>query len=213
MKSASILARLKATTVIAPSSTGGKTRKELEMTPLQIEQCRTALRSKNRGFNVQPNQWNIEQPYRVSINYNNKWENYGNFSNVHTAAAIGSLVAVAFFGSKAKRGEYDEDRAANDPAFQKWLEDPRNAIIVKQATGELPAVNEGGSVDGRGFDGALPDVNAGMDEASDMANPFADDDEPATTYVEQVQEDAKVLTKEVNVFEEEDDDFGFNEEI
>ena len=71
----------------------------VEMTDLQVKQCKEALTRDNRGYNVQPNRFDLNTPYRVAINYQNNWHNYGNFTSADVAAAIGSIVAVAFFMS------------------------------------------------------------------------------------------------------------------
>ncbi len=115
-----------------------------EMTAIEMEQCKTALRRDNRGYAVQPNKFDFHHPYRVAINYENKWHNYGNFSNADTAAAIGTIISVAFFGEKAKAGEYDAAIAEADPEFIAWLADSRNADVISKANGDSACVHGGG---------------------------------------------------------------------
>lgn len=117
-----------------------------EMTPLEMEQCKEALRRDHRGYNVQPNKFDFNQPYRVAINYENKWYNYGNFTNVNVAAAIGTIVSVAFFGEKAKAGEYDPAIAEADEEFIAWMADTRNAEVIAKASGEQKSVHDGGTL-------------------------------------------------------------------
>ena len=118
----------------------------VEMTDAEVILCKEALRRDNRGYNVQPNRFDIEQPYRVAINYNNKWHNYGNFASADVAAAIGSIVSVAFFGESAKVGDYDEKKVEGAEQFVAWLEDARNADIIAKANGDSPAVQDGGDL-------------------------------------------------------------------
>jgi len=141
---------------------------KVEMTKLEVAQCKAAIREKNRGFNVHPNIFDRANPYRVAINYENKWHNYGNFSSADVAAAVGTIVSAAFFGEKAKGGGvYDEAVVETHPEFLAWLEDARNADVIAKAQGETPAVNDGGAL-----------VDAALEAAKDVAdwdeekNPF-----------------------------------------
>lgn len=117
-----------------------------EMTALQIEQCKAALRRDNRGYNVQPNRFDLDTPYRVAINYQNEWHNYGNFKSADVAAAIGAIVSVAFFGEKAKAGDYDEKLVEKSAEFKEWIADARNADVIAKANGDSPSVNDGGAI-------------------------------------------------------------------
>ena len=117
-----------------------------EMTPTQMEQCKEALRRDNRGYNVQPNKFDINQPYRVAINYENTWHNFGNFTNVNVAAVIGTIVSAAFFGDKAVAGMFDATIAEADQEFIDWMADARNAEVIAKADGKSPCVHAGGSL-------------------------------------------------------------------
>lgn len=118
----------------------------VEMTDNQVEQCKAALRRDNRGYNVQPNRFDLNTPYRVAINYQNEWSNFGNFKCADTAAAIGSIVSAAFFGEKAKSGEYDAEIVEKSEEFHRWLADSRNAQVIAKAQGDEPSVNDGGTL-------------------------------------------------------------------
>ncbi len=138
----SILKKLSAVNKANNANTPART----EMTPLQMEQCKEALRRDNRGYNVQPNKFDINQPYRVAINYENNWHNYGNFTSADTAAAVGTIISVAFFGEKAKAGEFDLEKAEADPEYVAWMADKRNADVIAKANGDSPSVHDGGSL-------------------------------------------------------------------
>lgn len=119
----------------------------VEMTDKQIQQCKDALRRDNRGYNVQPNRFDLNTPYRVAINYQNQWHNFGNFKSADVAAAIGSIVSAAFFGDKAVAGEFDPAIVENSDEFHKWLADSRNADVIAKANGDAPAVHDGGKLE------------------------------------------------------------------
>ena len=129
---------------------------KVEMSDKQVAQCKEALRRDNRGYNVQPNKWNLAIPYRVAINFQNKWVNLGNFVCVHTAAAIGGIVAAAYFGDKAKQGDFDAKIAEKSEEFHAWLADERNAELIKRATGEMPCMLD--ELQGTGAAGEKDDI-------------------------------------------------------
>lgn len=164
----SILARMKALPVANNSAA------KVKMNEIQIKQCKEALAKGSRGYNVQPNSFDIATPYRVSINYDDNWSNFGNFVSVDVAAAIGTIIASAFFGEKAKAGEFDIAKVENDPEFLAWMADSRNAGVISQASGEKPSVQDAKSANQKKCD---------KDMAKAATNPFAtadddDDDQP-----------------------------------
>jgi hypothetical protein len=120
-----------------------------EMTEGQYESCKAAIRAKNRGYNVQPNKYDVNKPYRVAINYSGviegipesktKWYNFGEFNNVHAAAAVGTIVSSAFFGEAAVIGDFDHEAAEASEEYQNWLLDARNVAVIALASGERPA--------------------------------------------------------------------------
>jgi hypothetical protein len=120
-----------------------------EMTEAQYEKCKAAIRAKNRGYNVQPNKFDVNKPYRVAINFTGviegipesktKWYNFGEFSNVHAAAAVGTIVSSAFFGDAAVIGDFDHEAAEASEEYQTWLQDVRNVAVIALANGERPA--------------------------------------------------------------------------
>ena len=110
------------------------------MTDEQFVQCKEAILRDNRGYNVHPNRFDIDLPYRVAINYDDEWSYFGNFSNADVAAAVGSIVSVAYFGEKAVAGEFDVKVAESHEEFTTWLEDERNITVLAQANGDEPCV-------------------------------------------------------------------------
>ncbi len=118
----------------------------VEMTDLQVEQCKEALRRDNRGYNVQPNRFDMAQPYRVAINYETKWHNFGNFTDANTAAAIGTIISAAFFGEKAVAGNFEAETAEKDQEFIDWMADARNQEVIAKANGDAPSVHDGGAL-------------------------------------------------------------------
>ena len=106
----------------------------VRMTDAQFAQCKEAIRAKNYGMNVHPNRFDVNKPYRVAINYRGKFDNFGNFSCPHTAAAVGGIISSAYFGAeKAKVVDYSDDVVENSQEFQAWLADSRNQAIIKMA--------------------------------------------------------------------------------
>jgi hypothetical protein len=112
------------------------------MSAEQVQACRDAIRSKGRGYNVHPNKFDVETPYSVSINYDSKWNNYGSFKSADVAAAVGTIVSVAYFGEKAKRGNYSESVVESSEEFTTWLADERNADIIAKANGDAPQIHQ-----------------------------------------------------------------------
>lgn len=105
----------------------------VEMTNTDIENCKAAIKRDNRGYNVQPNRFDMSKPYRVAINYSNEWHNFGDFASADVAAAVGTIVSAAFFGENAKQGEFDDKVVEESEVFQAWLVDPRNADVMLRA--------------------------------------------------------------------------------
>ena len=118
-------------------ATAGKTK----MTDQQIKECKAALVRDNRGYNVHPNQWDIEVPYRIAINYDNEWANFGNFVSADVAAAVGTIVSSAYFGDKARAGNFDQKLVEASEEFTTWMADARNAEVISRANGDLPAIH------------------------------------------------------------------------
>jgi hypothetical protein len=131
----SILSKLKNLQASTPAAA------KTQMTDEQVSACKAALVRDNRGYNVQPNKWDLAMPYRVAINYNNAWANFGNFKSVDVAAAVGAIVSAGYFGENARVGSYDESIVDASEEFKSWMADARNATIIAQATGEQPCVH------------------------------------------------------------------------
>lgn len=132
----SILNKLK--TLDLAKAEGGRT----PMTEEQVKKCKEAIRVKNRGYNVHPNRFDISKPYRVAINYNNSWSNYGDFASADVAAAVGTIVSAAYFGDKAKAGQFDQAKVENDEVFNEWLADDRNQDVIARANGDQPQYHQ-----------------------------------------------------------------------
>ena len=124
------LAKIKALKTKEPKA------KKVPMTGTQLSQVKEALKLKNRGMNVFPNKYDISKPYRVSIMFDDKWYKYGEFSNVHAAAAVGTLISAAYFGEHARAGEFDEDKVVECPEFLAWLSNPKYKLEIQKANGE-----------------------------------------------------------------------------
>ena len=112
------------------------------MTLTQAQAVKDLLRSEGRGYSLQVNSFDINVPYRVSINYANKWDNYGSFASVDVAAAVGSIVSRGYFGKIAKIGKFDATVVANDPAYKAFLADSRNVDIIARARGEKLCIHD-----------------------------------------------------------------------
>ena len=132
----------------ASSATAAKT----PMTDDQVVQCKAALKRDNRGYNVHANKFDISLPYRVAINYNDVWDNYGNFKSADVAAAVGAVVSAGYFGEDARAGTYDATKVEASEEFKTWLADERNAEIIARANGDMPKIH--------GTVGASPAENA-----------------------------------------------------
>lgn len=111
------------------------------MTDEQVKLCKAALIRDNRGYNVQPNRFDIAMPYRVAINYSNEWNNFGNFVSADVAAAVGAIVSAAYFGEKAKAGDYDQATVESSVEFTNWLADSRNSEVIARANGDVAPVH------------------------------------------------------------------------
>lgn len=111
------------------------------MSPQDVLNCKAALKRDNRGYNVHPNSFDIATPYRVAINYDNKWHNFGNFKSADVAAAVGSIVSAGFFGDKAKAGDFNAETVEANSDFQTWMSDERNVDIIARANGDTAPVH------------------------------------------------------------------------
>ena len=105
----------------------------VQMTDADVANCKAAIKRDNRGYNVQPNRFDIAVPYRVAINFNNKWHNFGDFASADVAAAVGTIVSAAFFGENAKLGNFNETSVEADSTFAAWIDDSRNADVILRA--------------------------------------------------------------------------------
>ena len=81
--------------------------------------------------NVYANKFDVENPYRVSIEYSNEWSNYGAFSDIDAACGVSLICGVSVFGAAAVRAVFDQAKAEVHPEYIAWTEDPENAPILK----------------------------------------------------------------------------------
>ena len=148
MKTSSILSKLAGINKIDSNSP-----QRQAMTEKQIAQCKEAIKRDNLGYNVQPHRFDFHTPYQASIHWSkpvfgkpaNAWHNFGEFKCKHTAAAVGSIIALAFFGAeKAKSGTYDAAIVEKSPEFKAWLGNEANAMVLSMANGDTPSVYAGG---------------------------------------------------------------------
>ena len=127
--SINILEALSAVTVTTKTSGGS-----LRMTEEVVAQVKEKLARENRGMSVRPNVMNINKPYRVSLRYNQSWVNYGNYESVEVATAVAAIISVAYFGEKAKRGEFDAALVQDNSEFTAFLANPKYALAIAKGT-------------------------------------------------------------------------------
>jgi hypothetical protein len=133
-----------------------------EMTESQVNALKIKLRAANK-INVFPNKFDLAKPFRVSLNFDNVWHNFGEYTNVDAAAAVGSIVSVAFFGEKAMQGDFDHEVAENHTEFKAWIADPENAEVLARYTSgtsvlstKEQSVSTSEPEDEEGFDDDIP---------------------------------------------------------
>ena len=129
----SILSKLEGNRSIDTFNANRKANAQVAMTPEAIETLGAELKAQGR-LNVYPNRFNVDKPYSVSMKdgMGSKavFTNYGAFTDVDVAAAVGSLVSAAKFGVSALVGNFDADVAEASPVFQKWIADERNSEVM-----------------------------------------------------------------------------------
>lgn len=105
------------------------------MTEEQVAQVNSKLRAQNRVA-VYPNKFNIDRPFSVACGKRGeKLRNFGTFTNVDVAAAVGTIVSLYTFGQSALKGNFDQSVAENHPEFLEWLKDDLNADVVQAVMG------------------------------------------------------------------------------
>lgn len=114
------------------------------MTDLQVVACKAHIKKKNLGYNVQPNKFDIKQPYRIGINFEGDWVNFGNFTQADVAAAIGTIVSAAYFGVNAVAGNFDEKIVEADPEYIAWIADERNSDVILRSQDPALSIQGGG---------------------------------------------------------------------
>jgi len=102
------------------------------MTDDYAEKLSEVLRTEGRS-NVWPNKYDMNKPYRVSVQKRGKYQQYGLFTDIEAAAAVGTIAAMAVYGKKAIQGTYDAEAAEKSPEFIAWAADSQNAATLKAA--------------------------------------------------------------------------------
>jgi len=108
--------------------------------PMTAEQSTTLAKKLRDGncINIYPNNFNVKVPYRVSIRLTVDgkavWKQFGYFSRINAAKAVGNIVGLATYAENAMASEVDMDAAMKEPEFQAWLVDARNQEIIARAT-------------------------------------------------------------------------------
>ena len=105
------------------------------MTKAQVAKVAAQLRSESR-LNVYPNQFNVAVPFKVTTKTGSGMEsvftNYGTFTSVDVASAVGTIVSASIYGDKALRGNFDAVKAEAHPEMIAWLNDDRNQEIISK---------------------------------------------------------------------------------
>ena len=121
----SILNAIKATkTVRAP---------QVPMTEEQYSELRDELFNGDT-VNVMANKFDVNRPYRVTVKKDGKYNNYGAFTSLDVASAVGTICSRYQFGQNSVIGAFDQEAVEAHPEFAAWLSDNRNAAIVKQVS-------------------------------------------------------------------------------
>jgi len=106
---------------------------QVPMTDAQYSTLRDELFNGDT-VNVRANKFNIERPYAVSVKKDGKYHNYGAFTSLDVASAVGTITSRYQFGQNSIVGAYDQAVVEAHPEFKAWLADSRNAKIVKQVS-------------------------------------------------------------------------------
>ena len=102
------------------------------MTMEQYEAVRRNLEDTHRGFAVNANKFDTAMPYRVSVKKDSTWHNYGSFSDIDVAAAIGTICSIAHYGHNAVKGAYDLAKVKAHAEFKTWMTNPKNVDVLTQ---------------------------------------------------------------------------------
>jgi hypothetical protein len=107
------------------------------MTKEEITATREFIKKNQLGQSVQANQHDRARPYRVSITLKSidSWENFGQYKSKDAAAAIGTIVSLAYFGERAKAGKFDVSVVETSEEYANFIADPRNTDIIARAEG------------------------------------------------------------------------------
>lgn len=101
------------------------------LTDDQVEVIRQRLQAGER-HNVFPNKFDSARPFRVSVQFDGRWHNFGTFGNLEVATCVAAVAAVQFYGKQANTGKFDAAAVQNHPEWISWSTD--NAAIIEAAT-------------------------------------------------------------------------------
>lgn len=110
------------------------------MTAAQKVTTKKFIIANQLGLNVQPNEHDIARPYRIALKLDNDtpWANFGQYKSADVAAAISSVVSLAYFGEKAKAGKFDAAKVEASKEYTDFITDVRNEDIIARAEGTKP---------------------------------------------------------------------------
>lgn len=105
---------------------------KVEMTALAIRKLKLTLQDENRA-NVYPNRFDVSKQYQVTIKKGKDFINFGEFTDVEVATAIGVIAGLNVYGLKARRGSFDAAIAQVHPEYIEWCDAPENAVYIETA--------------------------------------------------------------------------------
>ncbi len=114
---------------------------KVKMSELQVRKLKLELREGNRA-NVYPNQFDVQVPFHVSIKKGKEFIEFGDFTDVDAATAVGTIAGLTVYGIKARRGSYDKAKAQVHPEYVAWCADPANQHHIELAQVVLMEMNQ-----------------------------------------------------------------------
>lgn len=105
------------------------------LTDAQIEVIRQKLVAGKR-HNVFPNKFDASKPFRVSVQYDGRWNNFGSFSNIEVATCVAAVASVSYYGKAANTGVFDSIIAQSHPEWVAWaLENEQVCVAASEKRG------------------------------------------------------------------------------
>lgn len=105
----------------------------IPMTEQQIKHLSAKLKADNR-VSVYPNRFDKDHPFQVTVRKNGEFTNYGTFTNIDVAAAVGTIASKANFGDRAIAGKYNQDIVEKHPEFLAWLAHEKSQETIALAS-------------------------------------------------------------------------------